>query len=215
MSISSDVVKWAQDAKKPISTVLDTPHTAYRWRCGGDVMFHLTKGCIGLRIDGINNFLIDNVNIDTISNTAYMGNDVYNGNYYVSHSYQNRPLYHGCDSFGLSLSRVSNGKCKNVKIQNVHSENGESVGLYTYSNCHHIELKNLSIRDVSSGYKFGNGKWYGKNWEGDKIKYSNSAPNSVPMACGIHMTQKPQHFIRNKITITDISGPRQKKIVVD
>ena len=210
MTICKNIVDWSRNPCKSINDVLNTPYSSYRYRCGGDVMFHLTKGVIGLRIDGTQNFLIKNVQIHDISNTSWMGNDRDNGKYITSHSYQSRPQYHGCDTLALSLSCVDKGKVQNVSISNICSFNGEACGLYINSKCNEIKFRCIDVSNIKSGYRKHKGQWYGKNFEGKIKRYSNKPPNPKPKSIGVHMTEPMNVWNVKKITIDNLSGPITK-----
>ena len=213
MTITKDVCDWANDSDKQLKDVFGTPNTSYRWRCGGDVMFHLTKGGIGLRVDGTKGLKMSNVRIDCVQNIGRMGNDTHNGAYHVSHSYQTRPLYHGCDAFGVVLSRVCEAKLKGLKVKGVHSNNGEASGVYLNSICSGVRMKKSLVRRISSGLERKKKIWYGQSWSGEIVKCTKKAPNAIPTASGIHLTSKDSEIELKDVRIEKLKGPRVKRMI--
>lgn len=211
MTITKDVVEWAQSGKH-VSKIFTQSNSQYRYRCGGDVMFHLAKGAIGLRVDGTCGLQIKNVTISGVKNYARLGNAKLNGKYTFSHTYQSRPMYHGSDAIGLSLSHVSSSKITNLSISDIRSLNGMSCGLYTYSKCKKITFCNINVRNVRSGcYK--NGKvWYGIGFNGKKVKYRDFKPNGMPTAYGIYFSSGLTRCKKRRIRISKILGPKHHKL---
>ena len=207
MTISPDIVQWATDPAMTLGGVL--AKAQYRYRCSGDVMFHLVKGSIGLRIDGTSDFSVKRVKVQLITNCGRLGNDTHNGHYQVSHTYQNRPLYHGCDSYGICLSRVSDGRLQDVAVRDVHSDNGEACGVYLNSKCRKLRLERTAIRKISSGYRRKNGKWHGKCWDGSVKPYSGLPPNVIPTSVGIHLSSNSPSL--KEVTIHKLRGPRLQR----
>ena len=213
MTITPELVEWANDGERRLSDVFNTPNSSYRWRCGGDVMFHLTKGGIGLRVDGTRQLKMSNVRVEQVGNAGRMGNTTKNGAYHVSHSYQTRPMYHGCDAIGVVLSRVCNAKLKDVKVKQIHSDNGEASGVLINSVCEGVKMDRSLIRRISSGLEKRKDQWYGKSWEGDIVRYNGKAPNAMPLAVGIKVTSKESDLDLKDVRIEKLKGPRVRRMV--
>lgn len=105
---------------------------------GGDNMFHVNKGAMGLRIDGGSNVDIRNVEIDTVRNFGKpVGTQCMLNPNLRRHPLQTQPWYTGTDSIGFSCS-----SCRYVemlganKVRNIISTSGNA---YAYQFIHHTD----------------------------------------------------------------------------
>ena len=209
MNISKSICKWAESGKRLIDIA---PHLKYK--CNGDSMFHVLKGSVGLRMDGVENFSVENCAIDSIVNTGYLGNDVHEGSYKMSHDLQVRPYYHGADTYGMSIAHCKNGRVGYVKISNIVSYNGQSRGLCLLETCASLDLYSLVISNITTGYCYRHHKhrWYGKDYKGKMVKYHHTAPNLYPKAIGLGIENRCRNLQIDDIRIHGISGPSAQKI---
>lgn len=98
--------------------------------CGGDNMFHVNKGAFGVRIDGAQNIVIKNVEIDTIINSGRPVATICGKPTQRLHPMQTQQWYTGTDSVGISFSATLDVELvgRNT-IRNVLSSSGNAYGL--------------------------------------------------------------------------------------
>ena len=131
--ISKQVDKWISENKK-----LKHMH----FKCNADIMLHLTKGIFGIRIDNVNDIIIDGyLNIENIHNLGQFGNSKLCGKYSSSknggHHNQEYPQqigYTGNEVHGITII-VSQGKINansNIYINDLISARGSSFGINFY-----------------------------------------------------------------------------------
>ena len=120
-SISPKILKWAslKNPKKLIN----------KYICNSDQMLHSIKGSISLRLSGVNNVILENINIKNIKNLSDFGSKIC-GNYNFKTSFQNSlPGYLGADIRGISIESSKNINLKNIHINNLKSNCGNVIGL--------------------------------------------------------------------------------------
>lgn len=147
-----------------------------KMRCNNDIMLHVTKGVFGLRVDNVENFNFENIEIYDLQNVGQLGSYVC-GNYESEtdggHRNQNFPLqrgYTGTEVHGMCFVG-STGKANNIKINNLISARGDVYGIQFYPG-NEIELGSIDISDLHAGsYLYE-----------DELP-ENNMPNKVPRAC--------------------------------
>jgi hypothetical protein len=116
----------------------------------GDSMFHVNKGTFGLKVDGLNTSLIDNLTISNISTISKEGTTLA-GNYQKSHPKQNQLNgYTGNSIFGISLNASNDITLENININGLSSKTGSAYGFDLNGESIKINLKNSIIEDVVS-----------------------------------------------------------------
>ena len=88
-NITSDVINWAKNNLNITSLLTNS----YKYKCGGDSMFHFNKGAIGYRLDALNNIRLYKCSLNGLYNYGYIGNDVLAGKYMKSHDKAKRQGY--------------------------------------------------------------------------------------------------------------------------
>lgn len=112
LNISKEVVNWTKSKEKLANDWTFVPE--------GDSMGHFMKGNIGLFISGGTDINVENVNIDGV---ITKGNEV--GNSPLLNERQR--YYHGGNSYGLLTTASKNISLNNVEIENIASENPNSI----------------------------------------------------------------------------------------
>lgn len=103
--------------------------TDYDLLGNGDSMFHVNKGTFGLKIDGLNTSLIDNLTITNISSFGKEGS-ILPGNYIKSHPKQNQLKgYRGHLTFGVEINASNDVTFNNLNVNSINSEFGSSYGI--------------------------------------------------------------------------------------
>lgn len=178
----------------------------YKLKCNGDSMFHVNKGTHGIRMDGVRNSSIKNINIYDIQATGNLGNERVDGAYEKSHTLQERLGYHGADITAGHFSHCKNVTCTNVKIKDVHSDNGEARGMRLINQCNAFMMNDITIENLTAGYKYKDGRWYGVNYDGKEVEYTASYPNIVPNAIGVFEDANSKMTL-NKHSINGLKAP--------
>lgn len=103
----------------------------------GDSMFHVNKGSFGLRIDGLNTGVIDNLTITNVISLGKEGSDMA-GNYRKSHPTQKHLNgYHGHHTYGVHLNASNDLMLENVTLKNIKS---------THGSCHGVNVSGESVK---------------------------------------------------------------------
>ena len=144
--------------------------------CGTDIQLHSSKGAIGLRVDGVQDFNVDNVYIHDVYNWADLGNEEWCGPY-PGPSVGDEDIdiqygYTATRSHGMIMDYVQ-GVVINVNIDNVESYYGEANGMTIYKGCD-IEIDNIQVDNIHAGSQLTD----------EQVETLNT-PNLVPRACGV------------------------------
>ena len=116
----------------------------------GDSMFHVNKGTFGIKIDGLNTSVIDNLTISNIEAFGLEGSSL-SGNYQKSHPKQaHLNGYHGHLVYGLSLNASNDIMIENLNVNKLSSKFGSSQGLSITGESIKTRVGNSIIENVSS-----------------------------------------------------------------
>jgi hypothetical protein len=174
MNINQDLINWRDGAVIDINSYLNV---GYKYKCGGDSMFHVLKGLIGFRADAVTHVYVENVKIRYLKNLGLLGNETYCGNYILSHDAQVRGGYHGADIAGFSLCYVFDFKIKCTHLFNVKTLNGSACGYKIMNQSDNICLDDITVKELVSKYKFEEGIYYGQAFDGSDVELTYSFPN--------------------------------------
>ena len=116
----------------------------------GDSMFHVNKGTFGLKIDGLNTSVIDNLTISNIEANGLEGSTLA-GNYQKSHPAQGHLNgYQGHLAYGVSLNASNDIDIENINVNNLSSKYGSSRGLSVTGESIKVKISNSIIENVTS-----------------------------------------------------------------
>ena len=180
MNFNEDLINFLNGA-----TIDSLLGLGYKYKCGGDWMFHVMKGLFGARFDALRHLYLKNINIRYLRNDGFLGNNSYCGNYIVSHDAQVRGGYHGADISGISLSYVLQSSTHCVTMFDLRSKNGSVCGIKFMNQCDCVVLDQICIKNLISKYKFEDGVWYFQSYDGVDTNLVISYPNLPPNAFGI------------------------------
>ena len=151
--------------KKDIITTLNTPEWMTEWSesakkigdfnknmeivYGMDIMGHTNKGCLGMRIGGVNNINLKNININNIHN---IGKNTFKPKIEKQNETivktnveeETGTVYGGILSIGIIFSNCSNIKGENVNVSEITSKHNKSFNIL-YNDSEHINKKNNSF----------------------------------------------------------------------
>jgi len=182
LNITRHVVAWSECkiTKKQLLTKYD-----YQYKCNGDTMFHVNKGILPLRVDGVKDASFKKVYIHCISNQAPMGNHILCGKYMKSHDEQTQKGYSGGDIKAVCVSMCKNLDFKNIHIDGLKSLNGIASGFDIDNSCKSINIYCAKIGAIHAGTRDCKGRWRGKNYYGKYMPYTGALPNLMPTSYGI------------------------------
>eukprot|EP00484_Ammonia_sp_Unknown_P011181 CAMPEP_0197073724 /NCGR_PEP_ID=MMETSP1384-20130603/210752_1 /TAXON_ID=29189 /ORGANISM="Ammonia sp." /LENGTH=1715 /DNA_ID=CAMNT_0042512563 /DNA_START=84 /DNA_END=5232 /DNA_ORIENTATION=+ len=143
-----------------------------------DIQLQSTKGAIGVRIDGVQNFKFEQLTIHNIENWGIKGSSLA-GEYAVPQITGNEQpdiQYGYTSNRAQGLMIVSGvGVLNNVEIYDVNSHSGSAHGAVVYDDSN-IGATNIRIRNIQAGSAMTQ-----YNIDGLTL------PNIVPMACSIEL----------------------------
>lgn len=136
------------DNNQPV--LVEGSHREFPLLCNGDAMFHVNKGCIGFKIDGVNGLYMENCLASDIQARGINGSTLC-GNYLGSHLSQGKMLgYNGDKCYGAILSACNDIKIENLSIENIESINSSAFGFKVQNESCNAILNNLSINNIKS-----------------------------------------------------------------
>eukprot|EP00041_Stephanoeca_diplocostata_P022160 m.525069 g.525069 ORF g.525069 m.525069 type:complete len:938 (+) comp21999_c0_seq2:92-2905(+) len=98
--------------------------------CGGDNMFHVNKGALGIRVDAGLQAVFKNIEVDTIRNSGKPVSTICTSQTLRLHPHQSQQWYTGTDAVGVSFAASSDADFvgHNV-IRNILSSSGNAYGI--------------------------------------------------------------------------------------
>ena len=111
-----------------------------------DIMGHTNKGCLGIRIGGVNNINLRNININNIHNIGddTLKSKIENKNVTTVKTNveeETGTSYGGILSIGIIFSNCSNIKGENINISDITSKHNKSFNIL-YNDSEHINKRN-------------------------------------------------------------------------
>lgn len=208
LNITKGLQVWKDDADTyfvPIDNKLklyknDNPHlvdsqeVTYEILCNGDSMFHVNKGVMGLRIDGVNNFIIENCAVTNIDNIGNRGSSLA-GNYVKSHPNQDKIIgYGGSQTFGIVVNASNDINIKNLNIKNISSKENSAHGLTIQNESCNFYAENIYIDNINSSVD-----------NLDEIE-NYVLPNNVPISKGIVISKNSNNVNIKNINILNVNN---------
>lgn len=110
-------------------------------KLGRDIMIHINKGVIAVRIDGVNIIDVNNLIIYDVCNISnkVISSDTYKENM------EDVTNYVGNDTIGLCLNNTYDTKINNVSIKNIFSQKGTAYGTIVMNHSKHINIQGVQI----------------------------------------------------------------------
>lgn len=201
-NISSDILSWVNNVED-ISTVL---RKGYRYKCGGDSMFHYNKGIIGFRFDDLNNLYLKKCSFNGLFNNAVLGNDKKAGNYIKCHDQAKRNGYFGADATGINISYCSDVNISHGYFEELFAKHGNAIGINIIFKSD-VSLHACLIKNIKAG-TLTNRKWIGEDYYGNNVPYTDILPNKIPISIGIRI-EKDCVVDLDKVRISDLKSPRE------
>lgn len=159
----------------------------------GDSMFHVNKGVFGLRIDGLNRGVINNLDIFDIDNCGIEGS-IKAGPYLYSHPGQKwMQGYHGHNTYGLTMCGCNNIEIDNLCINKIGSVHGSSIGMMLCNESSNVEIKKMQVKNVSCSQK---------KYVHDMVNW----PNPHPVARGLKIFNDVEFISINGLIVESIKN---------
>ena len=152
------------------------------WSCNTDIQLHVNKGPIGLRIDGISDARLSNINIENLINIGDLGDTEKCGAYLKGNGHQDSQVqlgYTGTDNYGMIVVNSDNVILENdLIINNIESHNGIATGLNILRDAILTLDFNakIDISNINAGTKL----------ELNTLTFAD-LPNKIPVACAVNL----------------------------
>lgn len=108
-------------------------------------MFHVNKGVIAFKLDGIVTGEIRNCVADGWYCEPWRAGSSICSDYITSHPQQTLPGYDGATTRGFSIAGSKDIELKNVEAKDIHSDNGDAYGIDVFADSSEIDIKNVVI----------------------------------------------------------------------
>ena len=176
------LVKWATNEKEGEEEEETLSLDDYSIKCNSDVMTHSGKGIIGIRMDGIENIELSNIEIYDMYDYTKLGSDIcgeyeYGHGTGAGHFLQKTPMQTGFSGNmmqGISIVN-SNVKLEDINIHDIGSATGVAYGIAIWKD-NNINLNGDIINEnIHAGFQL----------ELEKEFNYHSRPNRAPEACGV------------------------------
>lgn len=128
----------------------------FQIKLGRDIMLHVNKGVIGLRLDGINATRMENISIENINNISSSSSD--NSKNLILSNMEDLKEYTGNDTIACCINNCQDIQGKLFTIENIISKNGTSYGMIIMNLSKHVYIDNLDLNINSTN---NNKKQYG------------------------------------------------------
>jgi hypothetical protein len=123
-----------------------------------DVMGHINKGTIGIRLGSSIDCDLKNISIDNITNNGIINDnlEIYKNKYNISNV---KVLDSGSDgiknisgnyAIGLISSGISKSKFNKLFITNIESTNSKGIGLFINNESNNVNIKKTEIKNINS-----------------------------------------------------------------
>jgi len=167
--------------------------------CNTDIQLHINKGVIGLRIDNVRGFDVNNVTIAALENDGILGSE-HCGAYTQGNAHQD-PLitqgYTGTEAYGVTLTSSTHGRVSDVKISAVTSSRGSVAAIAAFGNSSNVTMANVAMQGIMAGVSaevadFG-------------VPF---LPNKLPQACSLYDHRFVGADVMSVVDVTaqDVSG---------
>merc|ERR1719295_2239510 len=161
--------------------------------CNNDAQMQPGKGIMGVRLDGVSNAKLSNIEIyNMIQETdlgstlcgEYTGFEPNSAAFVGGHITQSSPMQVGFSGNmvqGISLNAADGVLMDSIYIKGLNSHSGDAIALSVWPSVSAVLTGNVLIDEITAGSQMEEQKGV-LSWE--------SRPNRAPMACGILSTEK-------------------------
>ncbi len=184
LNLGDEVIDWIERE----GTLAELAPSADDWLCNGDTMFHVNKGVVGFKLDGVRNALLRRTSVRRLANLGRQG-DLVCGTYVLSHPDATLPGYGGAAVRGYSLAGSENVWLLGPRARSLASRFGSVTGIDVLTDSRDIVLLGSAIKRLRAGRAF----------------VPDGGPNEPPDAIGVHIGPDARHVFVGR---THVSGLR-------
>lgn len=171
-SITQEILDWIENTAT-LDTLISGPSD---YLCNGDTMFHVNKGVIGFKMDGVENVKLQDTSASNLENLGSAGSADC-GNYVFSHPGATFTGYGGATVRGYSFAGALKAKVKSATAQDLSAAGGSVIGFDVLTDSEHVRLTDVTVQNLEAGSAFA----------------PNGGPNADPDAIGIHIGPDTQN----------------------
>lgn len=161
----------------------------------GDSMFHVLKGVLGIRCDGVSKLLISNVSVAHVRNRGAIGTTL-SGEYFGSglgHPNQNDDSGFGGNQVrGIAIAKCWSSQLQHLQLCNVVSDTGPAWGIEVMNDADLLRMDRINIINVHA-------------CANDTPGRSTTIPNSTCSAIGLDVHEVLKSTI-TRVRITQLRG---------
>lgn len=192
---------YAADGTTPVDDAGTPVEYLIRWN--GDSMHHTgsEKGLIGIRMDGIQNALLENVRIEDSCASGALGGGTYIGSADGGHEGQGDYVgYGGTWATGVRLSGCKTVQMSNVEIVNTDSLNGPAHGVIVAGGTTDVSLETCRVDGVVAGS--------GQTDKVNAVQLKGLAgyPNHAPQARGVKVEPDTEAISYSELDVLPVQS---------
>lgn len=144
-------IQWVEAA---LSNPTHTQPFDAQYFMNADVMFHIQKGVIALKLDATLGVGVENVVIDGVRNVGGIGGDI-EGEYSnpsAANAAGSTMLegYQGADARGATFTSSVDVHVRNLRIDHIHSTSGDAIGVDVMKRSRSIYLQHVDVGALSA-----------------------------------------------------------------
>lgn len=122
----------------------------------GDSMFHVNKGVIGFKLDGVDTLYAENCDINILNNFGNVGSTLGQYDAYINGVGKSHPSatyfgYGGASLRGWSFSSSKNVVVNGGNCVDLNSSSGDCIGVDVHQDSDNITIQNMSIVELEAG----------------------------------------------------------------
>lgn len=133
VTISPGMVNWMRVPGTKLTDIMNQENLYFLYN--GDSMFHVMKGNMGLRMDLVQQAVLQDVTIRNCQNQGAQEGTLDGSEYEISHPKQTQTGYQGAVSRGIVMSACRKVRCRGVTIDGVRSDYGMACGIDMLNDC--------------------------------------------------------------------------------
>lgn len=199
MTISKEVIDWAETGRQPKKIDVDTFSPNRRnLLCNADSMFHVNKGVIGFKIDAAENVRFDHVVAKNITNFSEMGSGVC-GMYEKSHPKATLEGCGGPKARAYSIAGSFDVQLNHCLASNIEAVCGTAVGFDVLTDSEDVQIQNSKAEWIFAGRKFA----------------QNEGPNENPLAVGFRVGKNTENVSLVGVQTKWLYGHGRSEAILD
>eukprot|EP01084_Bolivina_argentea_P298668 514715_1 len=155
-------------------------NTGYYGGCNTDIQLHINKGVIGLRIDNVQGFDVNNVQIENLINTGGLGTETAICGAYTQGNAHQDPLitagYTGTEGYGITITQSTQGTIDGASINGIETFYGNCNGIALFKDSS-VLFNDVVVSNITAGSQLDVTR--------DLRPYQKYLPNKIPRACSV------------------------------